>query len=235
MNYPIPAAPRPSVFRLLPRGWLAALAWLLMAAAVPAEPIEGCIPDSDAIPDPATWGFTLVAKVKVRSVDRGTECIYWQGSDSRDVGHPLDAEMVELIWKADDFDPARLLVPAWTEHDDAPHPLLLKRLHPDLESGRYAVGEVMPLVCRKEGDWSIVEWIVPDGTWEKYGRQKEEGTFGRGFSPEDDAWDEWKEAQRRSSELWERRKAGELTREEYERLNAPFDVILSRPMTITMF
>ena len=226
---------REGAIHVIPRGLSAVLAWLLAAVAVLAEPIEGCLPDSDAIPSPDAWGYTLVAKVKVRSVDRGTECVYWQGPAARSVGHPLDAEMVELLWKADDFDLSRLLVPAWKEDDDASHPALRRRADPDLEAGRYATGEVVPLVCRREGEWNVVEWIVPAGIWEKYRRQKEEGTFDRGFSPEDDAWQEWMEAQRQNHALWTRTKAGELTREEYQRLSAPLQVILSRTLPITLF
>ena len=217
----------PRLSRLLPRGRLAALAWLLMAAAIPAEPVYG--PEDD--PNTDSWPvwpisdlYTLVAKVKGRSVDRGTECVYWQGpGDDRGIGHPLDAELLEVLWKADDFDPACLLVPARFELQGMPRP------DPDLEAGRYAEGEVMALVCRREGEWSIVQWIVPAGTWEKYRCRKEDGTLDSRFSPERDAEEECDEAFDEIRKLRARMEAGELSFEEYLRLREPFWTIICCP------
>ena len=200
------------------------LACLLVAVSAVAEPMfsEGTA-ETDKPPAPDSTLYSLVAKVRVRSVDRGSECVYWEFMGQRAIGYPLDAELIEILWQAEDFDPSRLLVPARFELLDG-----FPRPDPDLEAGRYAEGEIMPLVCRRLGDWSVVQWIVEAGTWEKYRRQKAEGTFGRGFSPEKDADEEGLAALREIGKLQKRLEDGELTWEEYRRLGKPFWVIVGR-------
>ena len=214
-----------------PHGISMVLACLLVAVSAVAEPMfsEGTA-ETDKPPAPDSTLYSLVAKVRVRSVDRGTECVYWEFMGQRSIGYPLDVELIETLWQAEDFAPSRLLVPARFELPDG-----LPRPDPDLEAGRYAEGEIMPLVCRRDGDWSVVQWIVEAGTWEKYRRQKAEGTFGRGFSPEDDAEEECLAAVREIKKLRKRLEDGEFSREEYLRLREPFDVILSRPKYCVLY
>ena len=175
-----------------------------------------------AAPEESVWAYEFVAKLSVRSVDRGTDVVFFRNGDWELHAFPLHAEVLETVRETGLVDRAKLLVRA--RYDDLRQGESIADF--DLERGRYAPSNVVAVACNPVSDpagWCVIEWLLDEELWETYRRQVETGIVEKAGERE---MMELKEAIRQRAALWERVKTGEISREEYLRLSAPYTEII---------
>jgi len=204
--------------------WLYILIMLCGLSTAMAEPVSR--------PARSMEYYDLVAKVKVQSVDRHMAHTYHQSPDSQLAGYSFHVELVETLRKADYVEMSKLLVPAWS--------LINGRRYdnPDLETDHFAPSNIVSIACKlypSEEKWCVVEWVLAEDVWDAYREQKETGVLERPLSQEDYEVQKRLDAVRQRRELRKRMKEGEISREEYKRLSAPFTEILNSPIEVVNY
>lgn len=200
----------------------------MFACAIAME----CLAEPVAQPEVSWDSYDLIAKVVVKSIDATREIQTYDSPEAQSFAHPAEVEVVEPLRLPPEPGPLNLLVPSYSFYRG-------KRLEShNLASGRFSTTNVLALACRYSIDkkWLVVEWVLPEGMWETYRKQKETGVVEHKTSNSDDEEQEFLDAAQSMDELIKQKDEGKIGWEEYNRRAAPLREIMNRqfgkPITI---
>jgi hypothetical protein len=179
---------------------------------------------ADPVARPAdSWEqYDLIAKVVVRSIDETREILTYESTEARTFAYPAEVEVVEPLRMPAAPEPWTLLVPRYSIYGGRG-----MESH-NWTSGLYSTTNVLALACRytRDSKGLVVKWILPEETWETYRQQKETGVVGRPLSAQEEEEKLLLDAAQKRRELRDKMQEGLISREEYNRLSAPYTEIL---------
>ena len=193
---------------------------ILVVLVCPGSPAGRA--DPAAKPADSWEQYDLIAKVVVRSVDETREIQTYASAEAQTFAHPAEVEIVEPLRMPAGTEPLNLLVPRYSIYRG-------KRVEPFYwASGRYSSANALALACHytRDGSGLIVEWVLPEKTWEMYRQQKETGVVERPRTAQEEEQQLLDAAQKRR-ELRDKIQEGLISREEYSRLSAPYTEIVN--------
>lgn len=179
---------------------------------------------ADPVAKPAdSWEqYDLIAKVVVRGIDEAREIPTYESTEAQTFAHPVEVEIVEPLRMPAGTEPWTLLVPRYSIYRG-------QRMEShNWASGLYSTTNVLALACHyiRDGSELVVEWVLPEKTWEMYRQQKETGVVERPLSAQEEEEKLLLDAAQKRRELRDKMQEGLISREEYNRLSAPYTEIL---------
>ena len=193
----------------------AAMLVCLVARECRAEPV--------ARPADSWEHYDLIAKVVVRSVDETQEIQTYESPEAQTFAHPAEMEIVEPLRMPVGVAPRILLVPRYSIYRG-------KRMEShNWTSGRYSTTNMLALACRYTRDKKglVIEWILPEKTWDVYRQQKETGVVEHPVSAQEEEERQLLAAAQKRRELRRQMQEGLISQEEYDRLSAPYTEIIN--------
>ena len=180
---------------------------------------------ADPVAKPAdSWEqYDLIAKVVVRSIDETREILTCESTEAQTFAHPVEVEVVAPLRMPAEIGPLNLLVPRYSIYRG-------KRMESYYwASGRYSTTNALALACHytRDGSGWIVEWILPEETWDVYRQQKETGVVERPRSMQEEEEQQLLDAAQSLKELGREKDEGKIGWEEYNRRAEPLRMILN--------
>lgn len=179
-----------------------------------------------ATPQESWEQYDLIAKVVVRSFDATQEVEIYDTVEAQTFANPMVVDVVESLRMPEEGTTWTVLAPSYSiyrgKRMDGGH----------WTNGMYSTTNILALACRYTRDKAglVVDWVLSEVEWETYRQQKETGAVERPLSQEDSDIQRRLDAVRQRRELRKQMKEGEISREEYKRLSAPFTEILNSPI-----
>lgn len=175
--------------------------------------------------------YDFVAKIQVQSVDEQSEVSYFHTASVDLIGKPLQAQVLEVLHSTEGVNPVNLLVPTKSLVNGICYD------NPDWIENRYSPSNLVAIACSVypgEKKWCVIEWLLDDDAWREYQFQKVNGAVEETRQQNANDLQERTEAIRIYSELVTRLENGEINLEEFERLVAPQEEIIYRPILLTI-
>ena len=183
---------------------------------------------ADPVARPAdSWEqYDLVAKVAVQSIDETREIQTYESAEARTFAHPAEVEIVEPLRMPAGWGggaPDTRLVPRYTIYRG-------QRMESrNWTCGLFSTTNALALACHYTRDPKglVVEWVLPEKTWEMYRQQKETGVVERPRSAQKEEEQQLLDEAQRLKELGREKDEGKIGWEECNRRAEPLRIILN--------